>query len=296
MTRDEHTFSDELIDQALANVAFPATSDISRSVLRRITVGTPTNEHSAIDDPSAFGLNGPVDEPWSPPSPTPQLPTATSDLVLEPDRRLQLAEIGFIAAAAIVILISIAVWQSSLFGVGDGESSPSLGSSGPGELSNWLNTDDAVTGMIDEATLPRPGSLAADFALVREDGSVLQLSDLRGQPVFLNFWASWCPYCVAEMPDFERISREFDGRLTVLGVNNGESVQVGADFAREVDANYELVYDPDQDVIDGYRVQVMPMTYLIDADGIIVDVQFGFLDYDEMIEKLAAVLDLGNSS
>ena len=296
MIRDEHPFSDELIDQALANVAFPATSDISRSVLRRITVDTPTTEQSAIDDPSAFGLNEPRDEPWSPPSPTPQLPAATSDPILEPDRRLQLAEIGFIAAAAIVILIGIAVWQSSLFGVGDGESSPSLGSSGPGELSNWLNSDDAVTGMIDEATLPRPGSPAADFALVREDGSVLQLSDLRGQPVFLNFWASWCPYCVAEMPDFERISREFDDRLTVLGVNNGESVQVGADFAREVDANYELVYDPDQDVVDGYRVQVMPMTYLIDADGIIVDVQFGFLDYDEMLEKLAAVLDLGNSS
>ncbi len=140
---------------------------------------------------------------------------------------------------------------------------------------------------------PRPGEEAPDFALLREDGSTLRLSELRGTPVFLNFWATWCTFCLEEMPDMQRIAEQFDGQVVVLGLNAGDSIEDGASFARSIGATYELVYDTEQEVVGGYRVRAMPTSYFLDGDGRIVDVHFGFLTYDDMLAKVTNLIEDG---
>jgi thiol-disulfide isomerase/thioredoxin len=141
------------------------------------------------------------------------------------------------------------------------------------------------------ADAPMPGAMAPDFVLERADGTTLRLSDYRGQAVFVNFWATWCVFCLEEMPDMQRIADEFDGQLVVIGINNGESVATGEDFVRHIDARYEIVYDHDRSVVDGYRVRAMPTSYFIDADGRVVTAHFGFMTYDTMLERVSTLLD-----
>ncbi len=159
----------------------------------------------------------------------------------------------------------------------------------------WESEPETPFGMTGAAEgAPRPGELAPDFRLSRADGSALQLSELRGQPVFLNFWATWCTFCLEEMPDMQRISEEFDGQIVVLGVNAGDSVSSGTAFADRIGATYELVYDTQQQVVDGYRIRAMPSSYFIDADGRIVDAHLGFLTWDDMLDKVTALLQRGS--
>lgn len=153
------------------------------------------------------------------------------------------------------------------------------------------DTDDAIGLTGGAAGAPRPEENAPDFTLPRANGSPLRLSDLRGRAVFLNFWATWCTFCIEEMPAMQRIADQYGDDLVVLGVNAGNSVQDGSGFAARVGAKYELVYDTSQEVVRGYRVRAMPTSYFITADGKIVDAQFGFLTYDDMVTKVERLLE-----
>lgn len=160
----------------------------------------------------------------------------------------------------------------------------------------WEDEPETPFGMTGAAEgAPLPGELAPDFRLARADGSALRLSELRGQPVFLNFWATWCSFCKEEMPDMQRIAEQFAGQLVVLGVNAGDSVANGSGFAERIGANYELVYDTTQQVVDGYQVRAMPTSYFIDADGRIVDAHLGFLTWEDMLDKVTALLEQGTA-
>jgi peroxiredoxin len=138
---------------------------------------------------------------------------------------------------------------------------------------------------------PLPGVPAPDFALETHDGERVTLSQFQGRPVFLNFWATWCTFCVEEMPDMQRVQDEFGDDLVVIGVNAGDSVEDGEDFARSVDIDYLRLYDHDLDVTDGYRVMAMPTSYFIEPDGTISEVNFGFMVLDQMREKVVAAME-----
>lgn len=118
-------------------------------------------------------------------------------------------------------------------------------------------------------------NLAPDFALETLDGLVIQLSELLGQKVILNFWASWCAPCRAEMPDFERIHREYGDRATVLGINIQEDRQTIERFLHEVPVSYPILLDPKGAAVRAYRVIAQPATYWIDEQGRIVEQKFG---------------------
>jgi thiol-disulfide isomerase/thioredoxin len=139
-----------------------------------------------------------------------------------------------------------------------------------------------------DAGQPRPGEPAPDFALESQDGERVTLSQFRGRPVFLNFWATWCTFCKEEMPDMQRVQDEFGDELVVIGVNAGDGVEAGEQFARSVDISYLRLYDRDLDVTDGYRVLAMPTSYFIAPDGMVSSVNFGFMVYEQMREKVVA--------
>jgi thiol-disulfide isomerase/thioredoxin len=108
---------------------------------------------------------------------------------------------------------------------------------------------------------------APDFRLRAFDGRSVALSDFRGRPVVLNFWASWCTPCRQEMPILERVWKEFKGRgLVVLGIDVLDDDKDARAFLKALDITYPNVFDPDQTRMRLYRVGALPTTILIDRE------------------------------
>ena len=124
---------------------------------------------------------------------------------------------------------------------------------------------------------PQKGFTAPDFKLLNEFGEVVSLSSFQGQPVIVNFWASWCLPCRAEMPAIQRVYETYleDG-LVVLGVNapNDSRKDVLA-FITELGLTFLIVYDKDGSASRDYAVNALPTTYFIDRSGVIQDIAIG---------------------
>ena len=113
----------------------------------------------------------------------------------------------------------------------------------------------------------RRAERAADFQLDLLSGGELNLSDLQGKVVVLNFWASWCPPCRAEMPSFESIYQEYSDRGVVfVGVAVSDTEDEAREFAEKVGVTYPIGLDSGQIAVT-YRISAMPTTYFIDEDG-----------------------------
>lgn len=120
-------------------------------------------------------------------------------------------------------------------------------------------------------TRPEQPVEAPDFRLADPDGRRISLRDHRGRVVFLNFWATWCLPCRAEMPEMERVHQEFKGQgFVVLAVNLRESPAQVRKFAQELKLTYPLPIDEDAKVVQAYAVRALPVTYLIDRKGIML--------------------------
>jgi len=114
---------------------------------------------------------------------------------------------------------------------------------------------------------PRVGSLANDFT-VKDSDRTVSLNQLRGQVVVLNFWASWCAPCIAELPSMMEMQDRMRNRgVTVLGI----SIDVDGDayhrFIQKRNVNFLTVRDPDQKVAGMYGTSVWPESYIIDREG-----------------------------
>jgi len=140
-----------------------------------------------------------------------------------------------------------------------------------------------------EGAEAQEGALAPDFEASTLTGARVRLSDYRGQAVVLNFWATWCKSCLAEIPDLERVGRErSDQGLVVLGVNVGENAERAERFLRELGATYTSFLDPGRNLTEDYRIQGLPVTVFIDQSGQIVKLIFGELSY-EIFDRFARV-------
>lgn len=145
------------------------------------------------------------------------------------------------------------------------------------------------------------GVQAPDFALHDLSGRTVRLSDFRGRKVVLNFWASWCPPCKEEMPDFETVYREQRDKLIFLGVNMQEPVDAVQRFLRgEVQVTYPIVLDSDGSVTRGYNVRVYPTTYFLDEQGRFMRIgslvgKFGPFTREELRQRVGEFLSLGIS-
>jgi len=114
---------------------------------------------------------------------------------------------------------------------------------------------------------PVVGSPAPDFTLATLQGEPVRLSELRGQPVLLNFWATWCGPCRQEMPTIQ--ARYNQGGFAVLAVDFAESRQQVQGFLDEIQVDLPVALDSDGSVQELYRVRGYPSTFFIDAQGII---------------------------
>ena len=135
------------------------------------------------------------------------------------------------------------------------------------------------------------GSRAPDFILNDLDGVPLQLSDLRGGPVVLNFWATWCAPCRIEMPELQQTHLLYqEVGVTVLAVNREETAAQVSDFFAELGLTFTTLLDSEAIVADQYQVFNMPTTYFVDGNGVITAVHRGPMTQGQIDGYLAEAL------
>ena len=141
--------------------------------------------------------------------------------------------------------------------------------------SGWTWLSRAPEGLDDVAS-PVAGRPAPNFTLQSVDGQTIKLADFRGKVVILNFWATWCPPCRAEMPALEEVyqARRDEG-LVVLAIDQNEAPDSVKSFQAELGLTFPLLFDPGYTVSDQYRINLLPSTFFIGRDGVIHDVVFG---------------------
>ena len=135
------------------------------------------------------------------------------------------------------------------------------------------------------------GKLAPNFRFASGDGEEFSLAELRGKPVILNFWATWCGPCRAEMPDLQRVHDSLGDELTLLAVDLAETPEAVTAFFDELGLALNVVIDERRAIADqGYGIFGVPSTYVIDADGVIVATKIGpYADIEEINGHLKEV-------
>ena len=131
---------------------------------------------------------------------------------------------------------------------------------------------------------------STDFTMYKPDGTPLKLSDLAGQPIVLTFWATWCPPCRAELPDFQAAYETYGDRVTFVMLNVSESIETAQAFFAENGYTFPLYADLDDDASNAYGVTGIPTTIMYDAAGNILDSHIGMIDGNTLTEGINKLL------
>ncbi|MBW7652275.1 TlpA disulfide reductase family protein [Anoxybacillus sp. ST4] len=129
------------------------------------------------------------------------------------------------------------------------------------------------------------GEIAPDFELMTLKGEKMKLSQFRGKKVVLNFWASWCPPCRAEMPEMQRFHEQYGQHVAIVAVNltNKEKSRDAVEtFVNQKSVTFDIMLDEQGTVSKTYKVITIPTSYIIDEQGIIRSKHVGPLSYDAM--------------
>jgi thiol-disulfide isomerase/thioredoxin len=132
-----------------------------------------------------------------------------------------------------------------------------------------------------------------DFTATTFDGKVVASEQLRGKPVVLNFYASWCTVCDRELPDFERVARQLDGQVAVLGANpqSNDTDDAQAAMIKRSGVTYPTFPDSTDELLRQFNTTGgLPTTVFIDADGVVRIVHNGLLTEALLLEDIASVL------
>ncbi len=138
-----------------------------------------------------------------------------------------------------------------------------------------------------QADVPQIGERVPDFSAELLGGAgTLALGDLRGKPVVVNFWASWCAPCEDEAPLFKRAHEIYGDRVSFLGVDIKDARSDALDFVAEFGLDYPSVRDETQEIYAAYGLTGQPETFFVDADGIFVDHVAGPVDEAALFDAL----------
>jgi len=144
----------------------------------------------------------------------------------------------------------------------------------------WTYLSRVDPGIVSAGNIPAPrqGFQAPDFSVTDSNGQLVRLSDLRGRPVLLNIWASWCAPCRAEMPAMQRLYQDYQQRgFEILAVNltTQDTPEKALAFANELGLTFPILFDSEGEAARLYQVQSLPSSFFIDEQGIIRDVVIG---------------------
>ena len=136
------------------------------------------------------------------------------------------------------------------------------------------------------------GDKALNFTLNDLDGSPVSLADFRGQPVIVNFWATWCAPCRIEMPELQAAYEAYqDEGLVILAVNEAESAEIArAYFEEEMGLTFTAVLDEDGAIATAFGNFALPSTFFVDAEGTITVIHRGPMTFEQIEEYLTATI------
>jgi peroxiredoxin len=162
-------------------------------------------------------------------------------------------------------------------------------------LAEAPNVSPAVAAAFQKANFPLLGSARppGDFTLTSLSGDTVTLSALKGQVVFLNFWATWCPPCRKEMPSMEVLYQRFRGKgLQMLAVDIQEKEAGVRRFIQEQKLNFPVLLDTSGKVSGGYGIEAVPTTFIIGRDGAIIARMVGSTTWNspEMVAAFESLL------
>lgn len=172
------------------------------------------------------------------------------------------ARIGLGLAAIAVVAVAGLI----AFGGGDGSSTPGR------------------TSVVADVANPAP-----DLALTYLDGPAGSLADLSGRPVVMNFFADWCPACVAEMPDFQAVHEQFGDDVVFVGMDRSTSADGARALIQATGITYDVAVDTDAAWFQAFEAFAMPTTVFIDAAGNIVDQHNGVIFEADLSERIDAL-------
>ncbi len=140
---------------------------------------------------------------------------------------------------------------------------------------------------------PQSGFLAPDFELIDANGETYRISELRGHPLLINFWASWCGPCRLEMPAMERIYRQYQSQgFLILAINstNQDGRTNALTFAEQLQLSFPVLFDDTGEIYQKYQVHALPTSFFVNTDGIIQDVVVGGPMAEALLEIRVAQL------
>jgi cytochrome c biogenesis protein CcmG/thiol:disulfide interchange protein DsbE len=150
-----------------------------------------------------------------------------------------------------------------------------------------------ITGVsTDSAQIPQSGRPAPDFQFQTPEGQSTSLSELKGQLVLVNFWATWCGPCTYEMPFLQQFYQEHPGgEVVLLAINVQESPSQVAEFMQDRGFSFTVLLDSGADVTQRYNIRGIPTTFFIDRDGIIQEIHVGAFQSQAEIESILSGLE-----
>lgn len=136
------------------------------------------------------------------------------------------------------------------------------------------------------------GDEIGNFKLIKLNGEKVDLEDYKGKVIMLNFWATWCPPCRAEMPSMENIHKKYDPeKFVILAVSVDRSKRKNVEeFIKDNGYSFAVFHDSDNKLSRKFAIRSIPTTYIINKDGIIVDKKLGAINWEnypfkQLIEK-----------
>lgn len=193
----------------------------------------------------------------------------------------------FVSGMGVVaLLMFLLLWGGDIFGAPE---DPVTG------VSSFPAVNPQVNDIVDIEDLEGAvgvGAIAPNFTLVDLEGTAHTLAELRGQPVIINFWATWCAPCRIEMPVLEKAFADYaDQDLAILAVNReDEADAVEEFFYDDMGLTFTPLLDSDADVANAYGVFNMPTTYFVDSEGVVTAVHRGAVAESQIEEYLALTL------
>ena len=135
----------------------------------------------------------------------------------------------------------------------------------------------------------KPSGTAPDFTVLDANGNEVRLSDFFGKPVVINFWATWCGYCVREMPDFDKAYDAYpDVVFLMVNVTDGEyeTVEKAKAYVASEGFTFNVYFDTQAQATTAYQITGYPTTIFVDANGDVVAKRVGMISYDVLIQGI----------
>jgi thiol-disulfide isomerase/thioredoxin len=204
-------------------------------------------------------------------------------------------KVGLLVGIAVFILVLVGAYFA-YNALADKSSAPGIGQS---EDAVEQTGDDSSTATDTTADTTEEGAEkdypeAPNFKVQDSAGNPVEFDSLKGKPIVLNFWASWCPPCIEELPIFDTVSQELEGEVVFVMVDltsDRETLEDAKVYIKENNLKFPVYFDIDQDGAATYGITAIPTTYFINADGFVVAGQVGGIDESILREGIRRITE-----